>query len=134
VSPARTVCALILAVTACSNAATEPSAPASSPADADLLLLNATERPLAFFAIAADLEPFCDPIPELPVTASHIEVVAAGQEQPLGQVPGRAEAPQGGVAVFLYELSADGRQARYTRLQLVSGADLRRSGGRILIR
>jgi hypothetical protein len=95
--------------------------------------VNATQEPLAFFAIAADLAPLLDPVPVIRVGDPGTRVVLAGDERPLGEVPGRAEAPHGGVAVYLYALTPDGTRARFTRVQLVPGADIRRAGGRIFI-
>jgi hypothetical protein len=36
--------------------------------------------------------------------------------------------------VYLYALTPDGTRARFTRIELVLGADIRRAGGRIFIR
>lgn len=131
-------CSLVLALVlaGCSNGVTGPTASGSPlpPTDGDLRLVNATQQPLAFFAIAADLAPLLDPVPEVRVGDPDIRLVLAGDEQPLGEVPGRAEAPQGGVAVYLYALTPDGTRARFTRVELVLGADIRRAGGRIVIR
>jgi hypothetical protein len=60
-------------------------------------------------------------------------LVPAGTERALGEVSGREQAPNGGVALYLYALTADGTRARFTRVQLVSGEEIRRSGGRIVV-
>jgi hypothetical protein len=127
--------AFVLIVVGCSQAVTEPPSPGFVPvADSDIRLVNATNRPFAYFAVAADLAPLLDPIPEMPTSDPNVQVVAAGSERPLGKIPGRAEAPEGGVAVYLYAISADGERARFTEVRLASGAELRRSRGRIVVR
>ncbi len=124
-----------LAVLACSNAGPGPSSPAGGPpTDADLRLANATTKPLAFFAIAADLSPLLDPVPEIGVNDPSIRLVPAGEERAVGEISGRRKAPGGGIAVFLYALTTDGTRARFTRVQLVSGEKIRRAGGSIVIR
>jgi hypothetical protein len=110
----------------------EPSAPATAPGE--LRVANGTAKPIAFFAIASDLMPLLDPVPELDADDPGIAVVPPGEERPVGPLPGREQAPDGGVAVFLYPLTDDGRRARFTRVELVSGDAIRSAGGRILIR
>jgi hypothetical protein len=122
------------AIVACSNAGAGPSAAGGwVPSDSDLRVVNATGEPLAFFAIAADLEPLLDPVPEIGVRDPSIRLVPAGAERAMGEISGRQEAPGGGVAVFLYALTADGTRARFTRVQLVSGEVIRQAKGRIVI-
>lgn len=124
-----------LAVFACSDAGSGPSGPGQwVPSDADLRLANGTARPLAFFAIAADLAPLLDPVPEIGVSDSSIRLVPPGAERPVGEISGRQEAPGGGVAFFLYTLTAGGTRARFATVQLVSGEEIRKAGGRIVIR
>jgi hypothetical protein len=128
--------ALVLILAGCSSGATESLGPGSylPVAAADVRVVNATGRPFAFFAIAADLAPLLDPVPEMPVNNPHIQVVPPGGERPVGEIPGRAEAPEGGVAVYLYAITVDGERARFTDVQLRSGAEIRLAGGRIVIR
>jgi hypothetical protein len=97
-------------------------------------VVNATPAPLAFFAIAADLAPLLDPVPEASVSEAWVRIVHPGAAQPVGELSGRETAPKGGVAVYLYALSADGTRVLFTRVQLASGEEIRRAGGRILIR
>lgn len=109
-----------------------PSAPAT--AAGELRVANGTAEPLAFFAVASDLAPLLDPIPELDVDHPGIDLVPPGGERPVGELSGREQAPDGGMAVFLYALMDDGRRARFTRVELMSGEAIRSAGGRILIR
>lgn len=134
-SPIRLL-VLALIVAGCSHAPTEPLVPRSflPVAGAEIRLVNATERPFAYFAVAADLAPLLDPIPEMPTSDPTVQVVAAGTERALGAVPGRGDAPEGGVAVYLYAISADGERARFAGVRLATGAELWRSGGRIVVR
>lgn len=132
----RTV-VLGLTLVACSSPPSSPSVPGpSAPATAagELRVANGTAKPLAFFAIASDLMPLLDPVPELDVDDSGIAVVPPGEERPVGRISGREQAPDGGVAVYLYALTEDGRRAGFTRVELVSGEAIRSAGGRILIR
>ena len=126
-----------LALLACSPSPSAPSVPEpSAPATAagELRVANGTAQPFAFFAVAADLAPLLDPIPELDVGHPAIAVVPPDEERPVGEVSGCEQAPDGGVAVFLYALIDGGRRARFTRVELVSGEAIRSAGGRILIR
>jgi hypothetical protein len=119
-----------LAILACSPAPSGPSVPGpSAPATGggELRVANGTAQPLAFFAIASDLAPLLDPVPELDADDSGITLVAPGGEVLVGELSGREQAPDGGVAVFLYVLTDDGRRARFTRVELASGG---RSGVR----
>lgn len=128
---------LSLAVLACSPSPSAPTSPEpSTPATAAgaLRVANGTAAPLAFFAIASDLAPLLDPVPELDADDAGIAVVPPGEERPVGEVSGREQAPDGGVAVYLYALTDGGRRARFTRVELVSGEAIRRADGRILIR
>jgi hypothetical protein len=126
---------LSLAVIGCSNAGAGPVAPsANHPGSAaDLRVVNATAHPFAFFVIAADLAPLLDPLPEVAVGDPDTQVVLPGAEYVLGNVPRLAEAPKGGVAVYLYAFIPDGHRARFTQVQLVSGTVIRQAGGRIVI-
>ena len=108
-----------------------PSAPATVPGE--LRVANGTAEPFAFFATASDLMPLLDPVPEVDLNSADITVVPPGQERLVGEFTGPREAPDGGVAVFLYKLTADGRRARFTTVELVSGEAIRGAGGRILI-
>jgi hypothetical protein len=121
-----------LALAGCSGSPTSPSL--SVPADPNLRLLNATDRALAFFAIAADLSPLLDPIPEARVDESWIRLVQPGAERLVGEIEGRESAPDGGVAIYLYQLTPDSERARFQRVVLMTGEELRRSSGRIVIR
>ncbi len=125
-----------LAVLACSPAPSGPSVPEpSAPAPAgELRIANGTAQPLAFFAIASDLMPLLDPVPDLDRDDPGITLVPPGEERPVGELSGREQAPDGGVAVFLYVLTDRGRRAHFTRVELASGEAIRRAGGRILIR
>jgi hypothetical protein len=96
--------------------------------------VNATAQPFAFFVVAADLAPLLDPVPEVSVGDPDIKVIRPGAESAIGDVPGLTEAPHGGVAVYLYTFTPDGGRARFTRVHLVPGMDLRQAGGRIVIR
>jgi hypothetical protein len=120
-------------VAGCSNAATAPGVP-SRTAQLEVRVVNATSDPFVFFAVAADLAPLLDPVPETSVTAPWAEPLPPRASRALGEVPGRDEAPQGGVAVYLYALTPDGMRARFTRVELVSGAAIRLAGNRIVIR
>lgn len=130
-----TIRALLLgvAVVGCSSPATAPGALAP-PTDAVVRVVNATGEPLAFFAIAADLAPLLDPVPEASVRESWVHVVPAGADQAVGELSGREEAPDGGVAVYLYALTDAGARVHFTRVHLASGQEIRRAGGRIVIR
>jgi hypothetical protein len=77
--------------------------------------------------------PLLDPIPELDTEDSGIILVPPGEERLVGEYSGREQAPNGGVAVFLYVVTDHGRRARLTRVELASGEAIRRAGGRILI-
>jgi len=124
-----------LVVLACSSP--PPSAPgpaAPSTAAGELRVANGTELPFAFFAIASDLAPLLDPVPELDANDPAITVVPPGEERPVGELSGREQAPGGGVAVYLYRLIDSGRRARFTRVELVSGVAIRHARGRIVIR
>lgn len=126
---------LCLAILACSPAPSGPSVPgpyAPVPAD-ELRVANGTDQPLAFFAIASDLMPLLDPVPELDSDDSGIILVPPGEERPVGELSGREQAPGGGVAIFLYGLTDHGRRAHFTRVELASGKAIRSAGGRILI-
>lgn len=124
-----------LAVFACSDAGPGPSPSRGwQPSDPDLRVVNATGEPFAFFAIAADLAPLLDPVPEVELGDSSIQLVPAGAERTLVEISGRGEAPGGGVAIFLYALTDDPTRARFVRVQLVSGEETRQAGGRIVIR
>ena len=125
-----------LAILACSPAPSAPSVPGpSAPAAGagELRVANGTAQPLAFFAIASDLAPLLDPVPELDTEDSGITLVPPGEERPVGGLSGREQAPDGGVAVFLYVVTDHGRRARFTRVELASGEAIRGAGGRILI-
>jgi hypothetical protein len=134
-APSRS-CLLALAVIGCSNAGAGPTAPnAARPGPAaQLYLVNATAQPFAFFVFAADLAPLLDPVPEVRVGAPGTQLVLAGAEYVLGEIPGRSEAPDGGIAVFLYALTPDGSRAHFTRVHLVTGAEIRQADGRIVVR
>jgi hypothetical protein len=121
-----------LALVGCSGSGTSPSL--SVPAEHDLRLRNATDRALAFFAIAADLSPLLDPIPEASVDESWVRLVQPGAERPVGEVEGRESAPNGGVAIYLYPVTPDGQRVRFQQVVLVTGEELRRNFGRIVIR
>jgi hypothetical protein len=121
-----------LALVGCSGSGTSPSL--SVPAEHDLRLRNATDRALAFFAIAADLSPLLDPIPEASVDESWVRLVQPGAERPVGEVEGRESAPNGGVAIYLYPVTPDGERVRFQQVVLVTGEELRRNSGRIVIR
>jgi hypothetical protein len=121
-----------LALVGCSGSGTSPSL--SVPAEHDLRLRNATDRALAFFAIAADLSPLLDPIPEASVNEPWIRLVQPGAERAVGEVEGRESAPNGGVAIYLYPLTPDGERVRFQRVVLVTGEELRRNSGRIVVR
>jgi hypothetical protein len=125
-----------LSVLACSPGPSAPSQPGpSAPATADeLRVANGTGQPFAFFAAAYDLAPLLDPVPEVELEAGTLVLVPPGEERPVGELPETGEAPNGGVAVFLYRVTDDGRRARISRVELVSGDDIRAAGGRILIR
>jgi hypothetical protein len=133
VYPARAL-GLALALAACSGGSTAPSPPVPSPGAAETRVVNASGAPLLFFAVASDLAPLLDPVPELAVAEHQDEVVPPGGERPVGELSGREQAPDGGVAVYLYAITADGTRARFTRVQLVSGDEIRRNGGRIVVR
>jgi hypothetical protein len=120
-------------VAGCSNAATAPRVP-SRTAQLEVRVVNATADPLVFFAVAADLAPLLDPVPETSVTAPWAQPLASGASRALGELPGRDEAPQGGVAVYLYALTPDRMRAQFTRVELVSGEAIRLAGNRIVIR
>jgi hypothetical protein len=125
-----------LSVLACSPGPSAPSqAGPSAASDAgELRLANGAGQPLAFFAAAYDLAPLLDPVPEVELGAGTLVLVPVGEERPVGELPETGEAPKGGVAVFLYRVTADGRRARFTRVELVSGDAIRAAAGRILIR
>jgi len=131
--PAR-VLGLVLALAACSGGAIPLSPPDPPPAPAETRVVNATGAPLIFFASATDLAPLLDPVPELEVAEYRDRLVPPGGERPLGELIGPEEAPDGGVAGFLYALADGGRRARFTRVQLASGDEIRRNGGRIFVR
>lgn len=120
------------AVLACSNPTTAPAP--TEPAAPGIQVVNATAEPFAFFAIASDLAPLLDPVPETSVHEPWVRVVAPGNDEPLGELSGREQAPGGGVAVFLYELIDDGARVRFSRVHLASGQEIRRSGDRIVVR
>jgi hypothetical protein len=125
-----------LAIFACSPAPSAPSVPGPSAPDTpagELRVVNGTAQPLAFFAIASDLSPLLDPVPELDADDSGITLLPPGGEVLVGELSGREQAPDGGVAVFLYVLTDHGRRARFTRVELASGEAIRRAGGRIVI-
>jgi hypothetical protein len=122
-----------ISVVGCSNDVTTPPAPTRT-TQPEVRVVNATAEPLVFFVIAADLAPLLDPVPEASVTEPWAQPLAPGTARLLGEIPGRAEAPQGGVAVYLYALTADGTRAQFTRVELVSGQEIRQAGGRIVIR
>jgi hypothetical protein len=128
--------ALALIVAGCSSSPTESSQPGplAPLTGGDIRVANATARPFAFFAVAADLAPLLDPVPEMPASSPHIQVVPPGSERLVGHIPGLAEAPGGGVAIYLYVIIQNGEIARFTEVQLASGAEIRRAGGRIVIR
>jgi hypothetical protein len=119
-------------VAGCSNAA-GPHVP-NRIAQAGVRVVNATADPLVFFAVAADLAPLLDPVPETSITAPWAQPLAPGASRALGDLPGRDEAQRGGVAVYLYALTPDGMRAHFTRFELVSGAAIRQAGNRIVIR
>jgi hypothetical protein len=121
-----------LALVGCSGSATSPVL--SIPAASDLRLRNATDRALAFFAIAADLSPLLDPVPEASLDEPWLRLVQPGAERLVGEVEGRESAPNGGVAIYLYQPTPDGERARFQRVVQVSGEELTRSSGRIVIR
>jgi hypothetical protein len=122
-----------VAVFGCSNAAPVPSEP-GGPSGADVRVVNGTHEPFAFFAIAADLAPVFDPIPEAPVEEPWVHVVAPGADWPVGDLSGGAEAPNGGVAVYLYALTSGGTRVHFSRVHLASGEQIRQAGGRIVVR
>jgi hypothetical protein len=117
----------------CSNAATAPPAP-NHASRSNIRVVNATAEPLVFFAVAADLAPLLDPVPEASVTETWARPLAPGASRLLGELGGYDEAPDGGVAVYLYALSADATRARFTRVQFALGQEIRQAGGRIVIR
>jgi hypothetical protein len=127
---------LALIVAGCSSGPTESlqAGPLTPLSGGEIRVVNATVRPFAFFAVAADLAPLLDPVPEMPANSPHIHVVPTGDERLVGDIIGRAEAPGGGVAIYLYAITANGETARFTAVQLASGAEIRRAGGRIVIR
>ncbi|MGH2376759.1 MAG: hypothetical protein ACREOC_16280 [Gemmatimonadales bacterium] len=122
-----------VAVVGCSNTATAPATP-SRTTQPDVRVVNATAEPLVFFAVAADLAPLLDPVPEASVTERWAQPLAPGAARRVGEIAGREQAPDGGVAVYLYALTADRTRARFTRVELASGQEIRQADGRIIIR
>lgn len=120
------------AVLACSSSPAAPGPFIPNP-PGEVRVANGTPQAFAFFAIAADATPLLDPVPELDVTQPGIILVPAGEERPVGELEPSDEAPEGGVAVFLYALIGNTRRARFVRVELVSGQAIREAGGRILI-
>ena len=102
--------------------------------ETDVRVVNGTDEPFAFFAIAADLAPLLDPVPDASVAEPWVYLVPPGADRSVGELSGPEEAPNGGVAVYLYALSADGARVHFTRVQLASGQEIRRAGNRIIIR
>jgi hypothetical protein len=124
---------VVMMVAGCSNAATAPHV-AGRIAHSEVRVVNATADPLVFFAVAADLAPLLDPVPETSVTAPWAQPLASGASRALVELPGSGEAPQDGVAVYLYALTPEKDRAQFTRVELVSGTAIRRAGNRIIIR
>jgi hypothetical protein len=122
-----------LSLLACSSSQTAPGSFAPGGFDGEVRVANGSDGAFAFFAIAADLDPLLDPVPELDVADPGITLVPPDEERPVGELTGREEAPKGGVAVFLYTLIGQSRRARFSRVELVSGRAIRAAGGRILI-
>ncbi len=87
-----------------------------------------------FLAVAADLAPLLDPVPELAVTEHQAQLVPAGDERPVGEIMGQGDAPNGGVAIYLYRVAPDSRTARFTLVRQFAGEEIRRAGGRLVIR
>ena len=87
-----------------------------------------------FLAVAADLAPLLDPVPELAVTEHQAQLVPAGDERPVGEIMGHGDAPNGGVAIYLYRVAPDSRTARFTLVRQFAGEEIRRAGGRLVIR
>jgi hypothetical protein len=116
----------------CSSSSTGTSL--SAPADAHLRLVNATETPVAFFVVAADLSPLLDPVPEASVDEPWVVLVQPGAERSIGEIEGRDSAPNGGVAVYLYRLTTGGGHIRFERVILVTGEQILQTRGRIVIR
>jgi hypothetical protein len=125
-----------LAIFACSPSPSAPSVPgplAPATGAGELRVANGTAQPLAFFAIASDRAPLLDPVPDLDTDDPGITLVPPGEERLVGEVSGREQAPDGGVALFLYVLTDHGRRAHFTRVELATGEAIRSAGGRILI-
>jgi hypothetical protein len=119
----------------CSASSSSPLAPGSAPSTAtSLRVLNAAGEPLVFFAVAADLAPLLDPVPELAVADHRAQLVPAGGERPVGEIMGQGDAPNGGVAIYLYRVAPDGRMAHFTLVRQFAGDEIRRAGGRLVIR
>ena len=114
----------------CSSSATGPG----NPNEGTVRVVNGTPQALAFFVVAADLAPLLDPVPEASVSEPWVHVVPPGADQGVGEVSGREQAPKGGLAVYLHEVTARGMRVRFTRVQLASGEEIRQAGGRIVIR
>src|SRR5918997_3969311 len=123
---------VVITVAGCSNAATAPHVTGRI-AHPEVRVVNATADPLVFFAVAADLAPLLDPVPETSLTAPWAQPLASGASRVLGELPGRDEAPQDGVAVYLYALTPDKKRAQFTRFELFSGMAIRKAGNRIVI-
>jgi hypothetical protein len=118
-----------MTIAACAGGGT-PAGPTST----ELRVANATSEPFAFFAVAADLVPLLDPVPEISVADPATRLVNPGAEYPVGEISGRDQAPDGGVALFLYALTPDRTRARFAGLQMASGEEIRVAGGRIVVR
>ena len=124
---------VVITLIGCSNAVTAPQAP-SHATPSNVQVVNATPDPLVFSALAAALAPMVDPIPEVSVSAPWADPLASGAARLVGEIPGREAPPGDGVAVYLYALTPDGRRAQFVRVEFASGQEIRRAGGRIVIR
>lgn len=120
-----------VALVGCSSAT--PAGP-NNPPEGMVRVVNATPENLAFFVVAADLAPLLDPVPEASVFEPWVHVVPPGADRSVGDVSGRDQAPDGGLAVYVYRVTAGGTRVRFSRVELASGQEIQRAGGRIVIR
>lgn len=79
-----------------------------------------------FLAVAPDLAPLLDPVPELAVTEHQAQLVPAGDERPVGEIMGQGDAPNGGVAIYLYRVAR--RTAARRASRSCASSPERRSG------
>ena len=132
------VCLLLLMFTAsaCALVDWQDAAPDSErTGPSDIVLTNASGKPIYFKALELQLSHRVDPIPSFDPAASPFPKVAAGASVAVDDID--RYRPGDDIRLFLYALRQTGEEdavrAVLTELRTVTDEELRQSGGRITV-